>query len=194
MGSMIDIAKIIACKYNVDLSEEGLQRLVTIMSRKELKKGEVYIPQRHVAKDLVWVESGLLRQYYYKKNHDVTEHFTDEGTTLAYCTASLFKSQPTDLMMEAIEPSIIYTLDYKKLKTLSFSFPEIAQLLINILEYGLMLSQQKADSWRFETAHERYERFMKEYPYIANRASVNHIASYLLMAPESLSRVRAGVL
>jgi hypothetical protein len=57
-----------------------------------------------------------------------------------------------------------------------------------------MLSQEKADSWRFESARKRYLRFQQEYPEAAKRASVNHIASYLLMTPESLSRVRAGVL
>jgi hypothetical protein len=62
------------------------------------------------------------------------------------------------------------------------------------LEGSLMLSQYKADSWRFETSRERYARFVRDYPEIARRASVNHIASYLLMTPESLSRVRAGVL
>ncbi|HKM44979.1 MAG TPA: hypothetical protein VJY12_05915 [Dysgonamonadaceae bacterium] len=58
----------------------------------------------------------------------------------------------------------------------------------------LIVSQQKADSWRFESSHERYERFLIEYPEVAKRASIDHIASYLLMAPETLSRVRAGVL
>ena len=50
-----------------------------------------------------------------------------------------------------------------------------------------MLSQEKADSWRFESARKRYLRFQQEYPEAAKRASVNHIASYLLMTPESLS-------
>ena len=75
----------------------------------------------------------------------------------------------------------------------------VAELRINrlyqkILEWALMLSQEKADSWRFESARKRYLRFQQEYPEAAKRASVNHIASYLLMTPESLSRVRAGVL
>ena len=67
-------------------------------------------------------------------------------------------------------------------------------LVPKILEWALMLSQEKADSWRFESARKRYLRFQQEYPEAAKRASVNHIASYLLMTPESLSRVRAGVL
>jgi CRP-like cAMP-binding protein len=63
-----------------------------------------------------------------------------------------------------------------------------------MMERKLVISQRKADSWRFESSHERYERFCREYPAIAVRASIAHIASYLLMTPETLSRVRAGVL
>lgn len=188
----IEIAKNITKKYKIEVSLNDLEHLTAILTRKELVKGEVLLDQGQIAKELIYVESGMLRQFYYKKGIDVTEHFTCGGDTLAYCITSLFTMQPTSLMIEALESSVIYTISYEKMKLLSFRFPTIAKLHINILEYGLVLSQQKADSWRFETARERYEKFIKEYPQVAGRASVNHIASYLLMAPESLSRVRAG--
>lgn len=189
-----EVVKCIAKIYEVELPEDDLEHLVAIMSCKTLAKGELLLAQDRIAKDLIYVQSGMLRQFYYKKDHDITEHFTCEGSTLAFCIASLFKQQPTDLMIEALEPTVIYMINYEKLKSLSFRYPAIAKLHISILEVGLIISQQKADSWRFETAKERYERFMEEYPQVAGRASVNHIASYLLMAPESLSRVRAGIL
>ncbi|MDR2037477.1 MAG: Crp/Fnr family transcriptional regulator [Bacteroidales bacterium] len=194
MESTLDIAGIIADKYDVQLSTDDLQQIASVMGYRELEKGELYLKQGAVAKDFIYVRSGMIRQFYYKKGHDVTEHFTCEGSTLAFCIVSLFRDQPTSLMIEALEPSVIYTIPNNSLKTLSLQFPNIAKLHISILESGLIISQQKADSWRFETARERYERFIKEYPEVAKRASVNHISSYLLMAPESLSRVRAGAL
>ena len=72
------------------------------------------------------------------------------------------------------------------MKVFSFGFYQ------RIFEYKLIVSQRKADSWRFENAHERYDRFCREYPVISKRVSIAHIASYLLMSPETLSRVRAG--
>lgn len=190
----IEIAKVIAKKYEVEIPHDDLEHFIAILTRKELAKGELLLDEGRIAKDFIYVESGMLRQFYYKKGIDITEHFTCEGNTLAFCITSLFKLQPTNLMIEALEPSVIYAINYEKFKLLSFRFPGIAKLHISILEAGLIISQQKADSWRFETARERYERFIKEYPQVVGRASVNHIASYLLMTPESLSRVRAGVL
>ena len=66
-------------------------------------------------------------------------------------------------------------------------------MVASFLENNLILHQVKADSWRFESARERYERFLREFPTVAGRASVNDMASYLLMTPESLSRVRSAV-
>lgn len=194
MKSVSEIAAVIAKIYEIKLPASDMEQLASIIDFRKLEKGELLLEQGAIAKDFIYVESGMLRQFYYKKDHEITEHFTCENSTLAYCIISLFKKQPTELMIEALEQSIIYTISYERLKILSSQLPGITKLYIKILESGLILSQQKADSWRFETARERYERFVKEYPEIAKRGSVNHIASYLLMTPESLSRVRAGVL
>ena len=63
-----------------------------------------------------------------------------------------------------------------------------------MLEHSLIESQVKADMFRFETAHDRYEKFLKLFPEPAKRAPLIHIASFLQMTPETLSRVRAGLL
>ena len=62
-----------------------------------------------------------------------------------------------------------------------------------IIEYSLITSQIKADSWRFETAQKRYEILLEEHPEVIKRAALSQIASYLLMTPETLSRVRAAL-
>ena len=57
-----------------------------------------------------------------------------------------------------------------------------------------MCIRDRADSWRFETARERYNQLMEHQPEVIKRAPLSHIASYLLMTPETLSRVRSGTL
>lgn len=96
--------------------------------------------------------------------------------------------------MEAIEPTVIYHLNYSKFEDLCDTYNDINKLYRRIVEFDLVVSQQKADSWRFESSRERYERFCREYPEVNKRASIAHIATYLLMTPETLSRVRAGTL
>ncbi|MDH6359092.1 Crp/Fnr family transcriptional regulator [Parabacteroides sp. PF5-9] len=191
MNEYLEIARKISSRHNT-LSPESLQKLAELLTPVRLKKGEMLLNQGEILRYLVYVDSGLLRQFYYKKGKDVTEHFGCEGT-LVMCIHSLFGEQPTELMIEAIEPTLVYNIDYKGLIGL-MNNSDIALMYRLMLENGLKESQNKADSWRFETARERYDRFIRDYPQAARLASINDIASYLLMAPESLSRVRSGTL
>ncbi len=177
--------------HPLDLKEQDL--LCSILKKETLKKGELLLKEGDIAKAIYWVGEGMLRQFYYKDGRDVTEHFACENQG-ALCINSLFLQKPSSLLIEALEDSTIFLMPYQEVIDLAQEHQAIASLLRKILESSLIMSQQKADSWRYETVHERYERFLREYPDAAKRASVNHIASYLLMTPESLSRVRAGKL
>ena len=187
----MEVIRNLSNKYNVALSDESVEELALIIERKDFQKDEIILEQGKISLYMYIVEKGMIRQFYYKDGRNISEHFSCEGE-VATCLESLFLQEPTSLNIEAIEPSVIYLLDYKKLKKLSNNHPDINELLQAVLEYKLVVSQRKADSWRFESSHERYERFCREYPMVAKRASIAHIASYLLMAPETLSRVRAG--
>lgn len=163
------------------------------MIRQEVAKGEIALNEGEVCHEIVFVGKGMLRQFYYKNGKDLTEHFSYEGCIII-CIESLLKQEPTRLMVEALEPSVVYKIPYDALQRLISQSAEIHTFYRKVLEYSLIVSQIKADSWRFETARERYNLLMEKHPEIIKRAPLAHIASYLLMTPETLSRVRAGVL
>ena len=48
----------------------------------------------------------------------------------------------------------------------------------------------KLNAIQFQTAKQRYDYMLKEFPDIAYRVSLGHIASYLGMTQETLSRIR----
>lgn len=175
------------------LDQNELDLLASTIKKIEPKKGDLLLKEGEIAKYIYWISSGMLRQFYYKNGRDVTEHFACEGQA-AICIASMFKKEGSTLLVEAIEDSVIHLMPYDNLIKLSETTPSFANFLRKLLESSLIVSQEKADSWRYETVRERYERFLREYPNAAKRASVNHIASYLLMTPETLSRVRSGSL
>ena len=130
--------------------------------------------------------------FYYKNGKDLTEHFSYEGSVVI-CIESTLKHEPTRLMVEALEPSIVYMLPYDRLLKATETSHELDMFYRKILEYSLIVSQIKADSWRFETASERYHNLLKHHPEVIKRAPMAHIASYLLMTPETLSRVRSNI-
>lgn len=130
--------------------------------------------------------------FYYKNNKEMTEHFSCEGSVFI-CIESFLRQQPTSLLVEALEPTVIYGIPHDPLLALCATHFEIEQVYRGLLENSLILSQNKADSLRFESANERYMRLLKEHPEIVQRAPLSCIASYLQMTPETLSRVRASL-
>lgn len=188
---MMDIIQQLTRRLKVVLSEDSRTKFASILERKEFRKDEMILEQGQISRHMYIVQKGMIRQFYYKDGRDITEHFSTEGN-LAACLESLFLREPTHLLVEAIEPSVVYLLHYASWKALCDENQEINTLLQGVLETKLIVSQRKADSWRFENSHERYERFCREYPEVAKRASIAHIATYLLMTPETLSRIRAG--
>jgi CRP-like cAMP-binding protein len=191
MEENFQAVKEIAAIHHVTLSEKSVNELVTIVEKKEYRREHVFFKQGQINYYFYYIQRGMIRQFYYKKGKDVTEHFSHEGN-MAVNIESLYHNQPSHLYMETIEDSVIYFILYSKLEKLCRQYPDISLLYERIIEKLLIISQQKADSWRFETAHERYERFCKDYPEEVKRAPGSYIASYLLMTPESLSRVRSG--
>lgn len=179
--------------YGIILSDHARNELENAFVYKHFLKEEIILNQGEVCSSYMFIEKGLIRLFYYKDGRDITEHFAIEND-LVFAIESLFLKQPTHLMIEALEDCSVYELNYNLLKELSKKHVDISQLYHRILELDLVLTQKKADSWRFETSGERYNRFCIEYPEVVRRASIAHIATYLLMTPETLSRVRARLL
>ncbi|HIY89135.1 MAG TPA: Crp/Fnr family transcriptional regulator [Candidatus Bacteroides pullicola] len=176
-----------------EMTIESRNLLASIVTRKDMEKGEILLKEGQVSHHFVVVAKGMVRQFYYKNGKDVTEHFSYEGD-IVICIESVLQQEPTRLMIEALEAGTLYLIPADQLLRLSKESWEINMFYRKMLEYSLIVSQKKADSWRFETARERYLRLMETQPEVIKRAPLAHIASYLLMTPETLSRVRAGAL
>lgn len=188
-----ETVKLTAKRQYPEMSESAQRMIESLVVRREVKKGEQLVVEGQICKNIILVGQGMIRQYYFKNKKDVTEHFSYEGCVVI-CLESTLKQEPTHLLAEALEDSIVYYLPYQDLLKAAETSWELNIFYRKLLEYSLITSQKKADGWRFETAHERYERLWREHPEIIKRAPLAHIASYLLMSPETLSRVRAGVL
>lgn len=190
MDKVRDVAREIARIY-CRLSLEGINALSEILVPFKYAKGDVVMSEGEVCGYMYFVERGMVRQYYYKNGRDVTEHFSYEGR-IVICIESFLKQEPSRLIVEALENSYLYGIPYRKLQLLCDTNKEIELLFRKILEHALISSQIYADSQRFENATERYQRLLENKPEILLRAPMVHIASYLQMSPETLSRVRAA--
>ncbi len=189
----IDIARQMVSDYHLQADKESTHALADILICKKYKKGEMILNEGEVCKCMRYVEKGMLRQYYFKYEKDMTEHISYEKGVVI-CLESYFRQEPTRLMIEALEPSVIWEIDKEQIDKLAVEHSVIGVLYRKILEDSLIESQIKADTLRFEPAHERYNKLLQIHPEILKRAPLVYIASLLQMTPETLSRVRAASL
>ena len=187
-----DIARELARKYST-MTHEELDTLESILVPKKYAKGEMILKEGEVCEAIYYIDKGLIRQFYYKNDKELTEHIGADGE-IFMCIESLFKEEPTKLQVEALEPTIVYLIPKHRLEQVALHNVNIQILYRKILEESLIISQVHADLLRFETAQNRYQRLCKMKPQVVLRAPLVYIASYLQMTPETLSRVRTSAL
>lgn len=190
MDDVLFIARRIASQ-SILMSEGAIERFASILIRVELKKGAMFLKEDEVCSQIGYIHKGMIRQFYYKNKKDLTEHFACEDS-IFICIESFLRQRPAALMAEALEHTVLYGIPHDPLLALCAEDYEVEVMYRRLLENSLILSQRKANFLRFETANERYARLLKEHPEIIQRAPLSQIASYLLMTPETLSRVRAN--
>ena len=187
-----DIARELARKYST-ITHDELDILESVLVPRKYTKGQMILSEGDICREILYIDIGLVRQFYEKNDRIVTEHLGVDGG-IVMCIESLFREEPTKLQIEALENSICYALPKQRLEEVALHNVNIQILYRKILEESLILSQVHADLVRFETAQNRYKRMCKLMPKVVQRAPLNYIANYLQMTPETLSRVRSASL
>ncbi len=177
----------------IDLPVEAMAEMHQSFTEVKLPKGTQILSQGRTCKKLYYIEKGLGRSYYYnEKGKDVTVWFFSDNNIMV-SVESFFQQKPSLYHMELLEDSKLYYITYQDLQRLFDKYHSIER-------FGRLLAIQlltdvvdKLNAIQFQTAKERYQFLIKKYPDIAYRAPLGHIASYLGITQETLSRIRANI-
>lgn len=103
-----DIARELARRYST-MTHDELDILESIIVPQKYAKGEMILKEGDICRQFLYIDKGLVRQFYFKHGKEVTEHLGQEHT-IVMCIESLFKEEPTKLQVEALEPTTVYAL------------------------------------------------------------------------------------
>lgn len=178
-------------KNSITLSVEMEEKLKVLLERRELTKGQYLFRQGEVCRQLFLIEKGFARIFYMSSTgKEITAWFSAENDFITPIDA-FFQHKATQDNCEMLEDSIVYSLKYSDLEAL-LNNPEAVNLaFITSFQIAKKMSEYIV-SIKFQTAEERYNTLIHNYPSIFQRASLGHIASYLGITQETLSRIRAG--
>lgn len=174
------------------ISTDSLNAFLSKLHPRKLNKGDLLISEGEVCKHLSFIESGALRSYYNRDNKDITISFNTEGEFIT-AMSSFISQKPTYENIETLTESMVHQISYSDLMPLLESDKELEHLYRLILEQYYISIEELLIFSKFKSAKERYMELLNGNPSIIKYAAVGHIASFLDMSIETLSRIRSSL-
>lgn len=173
------------------ISDEARQAILSISTLVSIPKNKDLQPMGHTCKTIYFITKGIARIYYFKDDIDITESFAFENNIVVR-VESLFTGKPSRKAIQILEDAEIIAINANELFKLYDRFPEIERLFRKIFETAYVETVNRIESIQFYTAEERYQALMQQAPNVLQRVPLKHIASYLGITQQSLSRIRAS--
>lgn len=170
-------------------SDEIFEELQPKLSIIELKTHEYFLKEGQTCKTLAFIEKGLVRIHYLNDGKEITKCFCRENNiTCSY--SSMITQTPSECAIQAIEDTRLITLSYSTLQELyqkSLFWQQIGRLAG---EREFVVEEKHNQSLRNLSALDRYKHILINDSELLQRVPLNHLASYIQVTPETLSRIR----
>ena len=177
-------------KSSTTLSPKAEEYVVSIAKEKSVSKGDVLIRQGQAVKNTYFVKDGCIRAYCIDKNgKEHTLQFAIKNWWISDFMA-IYNNELSTLTIECITDSNIIEFNTEKLNGIYSIFPEFEAFQRKNLERHVVSLHKRILNQLQLTAAERYDLFLKQYPDIEQYTPNYHIASYLGITQQSLSRIR----
>lgn len=175
---------------DLDFSKNELKIIDSVLHKVSVKKGTLLIITDEVVDQLYYIDEGCLRTYHIDnqgKEHTIQLAIKDWWITdfTAY-----FSSSKAIMNLEVLQDATLYKLSVKNRELLMSQIPQIETYIRKKLEAAFSILQKRILANISQTAAEQYKNFITSYPDIEKSVKNYHIASYLGITTESLSRIR----
>ena len=175
------------------ISTDSWDKFVALFTHKVLKKGDYFISDGQTAKEIGFLESGIIRAFY--RNNEAVEYnkhfFANPCFIGGY--ASLITGTPNQIIQQALTDCNIQTANYADIRALYETCPDIERGARILAEQFFVQKEQREIEIVLLDADKRYQIFQKDFPQLEQQIPQYHIASYLGITPTQLSRVRRKI-
>jgi CRP-like cAMP-binding protein len=171
---------------------EEWEAFASIARIKKLKKKDMVLEVGQVCDFIVFVNSGVLREYSYQNGKETTVDFVTENQFISDYQSFIMKT-PSDQYIEALSDADLLIFKKEAIDSLYDKYKvweRFGRLISERLFFGVEAKRKNI----IENNHdEQYRDFAKAYPEIVQQVPQYYIASYLGLSPEHLSRIRKKV-
>ncbi|AWW29407.1 Crp/Fnr family transcriptional regulator [Echinicola strongylocentroti] len=180
-------------KSNAEFTDLDWEESHPFFNHRYLKKNEVWVENNKTCRHMAYIKKGLLRSSYFDSNgNEITSCFC-VSNSMASSFKSFIAQTPSNIQIQAIEASELFIIDYDSLQKL-YKLKPIWERIVRVqIEKEYISLWNYAHSLNSQQAQERYLNLLESQPEIVNKAPVQHIASYLGIKRETLSRIRKNL-
>lgn len=176
-------------------TEEESNVLFSKLKKSSLAKGEFLLKVDEEVDEMFYVHTGCLRSYIIDlEGKEYTLQFAVKGWWISdYIALYGRKKVPSVSFIECIKEATIYSIQKSAFDKICKDIPKIGLFHIRKMELAFARFQNRILENLNLAAKDRYINFINAYPSIANDVKNYHIASYLGITTESLSRIRKEI-
>ncbi|HMP29596.1 MAG TPA: Crp/Fnr family transcriptional regulator [Saprospiraceae bacterium] len=161
-----------------------------IVGEKLYLRNEYLVKVDEKVKYLYWIEEGTVRAYLIDDNGEEQNiRFGYKGDLISVLS-SVFMNQASDLYLQALKKTRVKIISMEYLNTLKYEDIEFSKTWMAILEKLVCQQMEREMDLLTQDPRLRYQRVMERSPQLFQEISSKHIANYLRMTAETLSRVR----
>lgn len=173
------------------LTENDISVSASFWRSREIKKGDFYNKRNIICKDLGIVVKGIFRVYYYDEKTDEEKNmfFFSEGQFIVSFRSFLYQ-YPCVYHIEALEDAEVLYLPYEDLQHLYKNYKPWERFGRILAEHFFNQSQGRSEELLFFSHEKRYQNLLAQHPNIVQRVASFHLASYLGIKNQSLSRIK----
>lgn len=171
------------------ISNECQQEFIANSKISTFKKGEIVVREGQFSKKGFLIVQGCSRAYYLKDGKDISDWFTFENQIMA-SIVSFFSKEPSPHYVEFIEDSTVIEFTKDTVDILSNKYHDFERFINKVVTKTMLGLCERLYTIQFNKAEVRYKHLLTIYPDITNRIPLTHIASYLGITLETLSRIR----
>lgn len=174
------------------VNEDDFAMVEPYLTEKKIKEGDYFLTEGAICWQIGFINTGCFRSFYLKDGKEINSRFFFEYDIVEEYDSFLL-STPSKYFVQALEDAEIICFDLATLQNAFDKSKNWERLGRIMAEKACTNSGKRVESLLFYTGEERYINLLNETPEIFNRLPLFHIASYLGMERESLSRIRRKV-
>jgi Cyclic nucleotide-binding domain. len=173
----------------VQINEDIKTAIEAVCKTEKLKKGHLLLKEGSLAHRLNYIMHGSVRTFYYHDGKDVTSWIYREGY-LTTSWGSFYSRTPSYENMELVEDSTVCSILFEDLQKLYAKYPKMQEFGRIMAEEQIVFLDKFYKGFFFMTAKEKYNLLLSIFPDVTQRVNLGHIASFLGISQETLSRIR----